>query len=175
MQTFTNKDAETLTLGRKMLKRPNPVFIVKQDAEFTVETDSGVLQGVAGDSVAYDPISGHVWPIKQSYLDQHYDDFDGTAVSETENDSAYQRYKEQAGNSPVGYPAPTAVEMQEGLTDMSDDQFAVVLEAVTAERSARSSTSTKDSHEHTWAMGIVNGGQQCRTCSYPGCGKLELL
>lgn len=72
---YESKDGVVLKeTGIKMLKRPNPVYMNKQDAEFTVATNEGVLSGHVGDYVAYDPISGHVWPVAASYVAQHYDE-----------------------------------------------------------------------------------------------------
>lgn len=59
--------------GRRAIKRPNPVFMERQEEAFSVQTNEGVLQGAAGDYVAHDPISGHVWPVAASYVEQHYD------------------------------------------------------------------------------------------------------
>lgn len=74
MRQFTKEDGVFIrTSGSKALKRPNPVYLVKQDEAFSVETNEGVLSGKAGDYVAHDPISGHVWPVAASYVEQHYD------------------------------------------------------------------------------------------------------
>lgn len=73
MKSFSASDRGTLQNGVSMMKRPNPVFMTLQTEPFEVVTDSGKLEGVAGDFVAFDPISGHVWPVKASYVDQHYD------------------------------------------------------------------------------------------------------
>lgn len=59
--------------GRRAMKRPNPVWMVQLDADARVQTTEGMLTGKAGDFVAYDPISGHVWPVQASYVEQHYD------------------------------------------------------------------------------------------------------
>jgi hypothetical protein len=56
-----------------MIKRPNPVFMIPVDEKCEVETNEGVLTADVGDFIAHDPISGHVWPIASSYVDQHYD------------------------------------------------------------------------------------------------------
>lgn len=60
--------------GTRMRKRPNPVYMLKLSSEATVETNEGTLRAHAGDFVAYDPISGHVWPVAASYVAQHYDE-----------------------------------------------------------------------------------------------------
>lgn len=64
-------------IGRKALKKPNPVYLVQLPEEFNVQTNEGPLKGKPGDYLAYDPISGHVWPVAESYVQQHYDFFDG--------------------------------------------------------------------------------------------------
>lgn len=65
--------AHILTYGERMKKKPNPVYMIRQKEPFTVETAEGVMRGEAGDYVAHDPISGHVWPVKASYVEQHYE------------------------------------------------------------------------------------------------------
>jgi len=71
---FFTQDAgkDILRDGTKMIKRPNPVFVLKQDNYFAVDTAEGVMRGNPGDYVVYDPISGHVWVIKEDYLKMHY-------------------------------------------------------------------------------------------------------
>lgn len=74
MRVFTQDDGPRLVIeGRRALKRPNPVFMERQSEAFSVQTNEGVLTGKAGDYVAHDPISGHVWPVAASYVEQHYD------------------------------------------------------------------------------------------------------
>lgn len=58
-----------------MAKKRNPVYLEKQETEFQVETNEGVLAGKPGDFLAHDPISGHVWPVAASYVEQHYEPF----------------------------------------------------------------------------------------------------
>lgn len=73
---FTKADGPRLVAeGAKMAKKRNPVYLQRQDAEFQVETNEGVLSGKAGDFLAHDPISGHVWPVSASYVEQHYEPF----------------------------------------------------------------------------------------------------
>ena len=64
---------ELVRTGTPMKKKPNPVYMIRQEEPFEVETNEGVLAGKAGDFVAHDPISGHVWPVAASYVQQHYD------------------------------------------------------------------------------------------------------
>jgi len=61
--------------GLKMAKKRNPVYLEKQAGPFEVQTTEGVLTGKPGDFLAYDPISGHVWPVAASYVAIHYEDF----------------------------------------------------------------------------------------------------
>jgi hypothetical protein len=73
MRLFTAQDGNTImTTGAAALKKPNPVYLLKQEEAFKVETNEGTLNGKAGDFVAHDPISGHVWPVAASYVEQHY-------------------------------------------------------------------------------------------------------
>ncbi len=73
LRTFTPTDGpELVAKGQRMLKLPNPVYLLKQSDMFEVETNEGKLNGNAGDFVAHDPISGHVWPVSASYVKQHY-------------------------------------------------------------------------------------------------------
>jgi len=72
-KTFTQADGPNLVRdGERMLKLPNPVYLTRQNEPFDVETTEGTLSGKAGDFVAHDPISGHVWPVAASYVEQHY-------------------------------------------------------------------------------------------------------
>jgi hypothetical protein len=74
MKHFDTSDVVSIEqFGVKMLKRPNPVFMQKQDEPFQIQTNEGLTTAKAGDWVAYDPISGHVWPVADSYVQQHYD------------------------------------------------------------------------------------------------------
>lgn len=73
MPLFTSKDGVMLREdGIAMLKKPNPVYMLKIAEDFEVETNEGTLKAHAGDFVAHDPISGHVWPVAASYVKQHY-------------------------------------------------------------------------------------------------------
>lgn len=73
---FTTADGPGLVkLGDKMAKKRNPVYLIKQSEPFEVQTNEGVLGAKAGDFLAHDPISGHVWPVAASYVEQHYEPF----------------------------------------------------------------------------------------------------
>jgi hypothetical protein len=70
---FTQADApKIIQHGQRMLKLPNPVYLQRVPEPFEVETTEGVMSAHAGDFVAHDPISGHVWPVQASYVEQHY-------------------------------------------------------------------------------------------------------
>lgn len=74
MENFTAADGPKIkAAGVPMKKKPNPVYLVKRYEPFTVQTNEGELSGNAGDFVAHDPISGHVWPVAASYVEQHYE------------------------------------------------------------------------------------------------------
>ncbi len=78
MNHFSQKDAAKLRAdGVAMMKKPNPVWMTQQAEPFSVETNEGTLNGKAGDFVAYDPISGHVWPVSANYVAQHYEPVPG--------------------------------------------------------------------------------------------------
>lgn len=55
-----------------MVKDSSPVVMRKIAVEFAVETEEGTLRGEPGDFVAYDPVSGHMWVVKASYVALHY-------------------------------------------------------------------------------------------------------
>jgi hypothetical protein len=74
--------AEIVEHGVVRVKAPNPVFLVELDHECVVATNEGPLRAHAGDFLAHDPISGHVWPVAADYVAQHY--VDPTEVVETE-------------------------------------------------------------------------------------------
>lgn len=59
--------------GEAFVKKPNPVYMVQSPDPFIVHTDSGVMEGRAGDWIVHDPISGHVWPITDDYKQAHYE------------------------------------------------------------------------------------------------------
>jgi hypothetical protein len=66
---------DLVAFGDKMARKRNPVYVAKCLKAFTVETPEGILSGQAGDYLACDPISGHVWPVAASYAAQHYEPF----------------------------------------------------------------------------------------------------
>jgi hypothetical protein len=76
MRLFTAADIPgIIQVGRKMAKKRNPVHLVKQHEDFEVQTNEGKLTAHAGDYLAHDPISGHIWPVAASYVEQHYEPF----------------------------------------------------------------------------------------------------
>lgn len=58
--------------GSRAVKEPHTVFLVESDVPFSVSTNEGTVSGNAGDYVAYDPTSGHLWPVSAEYVDMHY-------------------------------------------------------------------------------------------------------
>lgn len=71
---YTESDGPSIIeVGRKAIKKPNPVYLLQSPEEFSVTTNEGVLNGKPGDYIAHDPISGNVWPVAESYVQQHYD------------------------------------------------------------------------------------------------------
>ena len=64
--------AEAEAAWSRMYKKPNPVYLRVLTEDTVVETTEGPLTGRTGDYLACDPISGHVWPVKASYVEQHY-------------------------------------------------------------------------------------------------------
>lgn len=71
MLHFTPDDGPNL-IGQQMIKQPSPVTMLQISEPFTVATNEGTLSGKPGDYVAYDPKSGHVWPVASSYVAMHY-------------------------------------------------------------------------------------------------------
>lgn len=67
--------AEATEHWEQKVRQPHPVYLKHMPEAFKVEIDSGVMDGEAGGWLAYDPTSGHVWPVKASYIDQHYVSF----------------------------------------------------------------------------------------------------
>ena len=57
---------------KKMLKKDNPVYMYQMDRPFKVATKEGDLDGRAGDWLAFDPLSGHTWPVAAYYVALHY-------------------------------------------------------------------------------------------------------
>lgn len=73
---FENTDdvkADLVTNGVPMVKKPNPVYMRQIPEDFNVETNEGWLYAHAGDYLAHDPISGHIWPVAADYVAVHYD------------------------------------------------------------------------------------------------------
>lgn len=66
--------------GRQAVKRPSPVWLVRAKAGTVVRTDTGELVMDADGFVAYDPVSGYVWPLSREYVDLHYDFVDGQHI-----------------------------------------------------------------------------------------------
>jgi hypothetical protein len=74
VENFTAADGPKIkATGVPMKKKPNPVYLLKQAEPFTVDSPEGRMSGNAGDFVAHDPLSGHVWSVLASYVAQHYE------------------------------------------------------------------------------------------------------
>jgi len=74
MKRITQEHGPTIAAeGERMMKRPNPVYMIPVTEDTEVETNEGVLTAHPGGYIAHDPISGHVWPVAASYVAQHYD------------------------------------------------------------------------------------------------------
>jgi hypothetical protein len=72
MRRFTKEDGPLIQhRGEIFFKRRNPVYLIPSDGPFEVETNEGVLKG--NDFIAYDPLSGHVWPVSKEYVAMHYE------------------------------------------------------------------------------------------------------
>lgn len=73
------------TEGEPAHKVPSTVYLYRpkphvdavpgslQAQEFVVQTNEGFLSAPFGDYVAYDPKSGHVWPVSADYIAMHYE------------------------------------------------------------------------------------------------------
>ncbi|HTJ62110.1 MAG TPA: hypothetical protein VL333_13045 [Candidatus Saccharimonadales bacterium] len=96
VQRITQEDGPRIAAeGRRAVKRANPVFLVELKDDAVVETVDGTLNGEAGGFIAHDPISGHVWPVKRSYVEQHYDfKQPGDPPSTVTSDTARELYKD---------------------------------------------------------------------------------
>lgn len=53
------------------IKRPSAVHMKRMDGPFEVDTDAGHVTCSEG-FIAYDPISGHYWPVTVEYARIHY-------------------------------------------------------------------------------------------------------
>lgn len=59
--------------GAPMVKKPSTVYLHEMSEDFSVLTNEGHVEGSAGDFVAYDPQSGHIWPVSADYIAMHYE------------------------------------------------------------------------------------------------------
>jgi hypothetical protein len=59
----------------RLVKKPNPVHMRRVDEPFDVETSEGRLGAKPGDFIAYDPLSGHFWPVAADYVALHYEPY----------------------------------------------------------------------------------------------------
>lgn len=76
---YNNSDHQSVVEedGVVMRKKPSDVYMLQQDEDFSVITNEGKVTGHAGDYVAYDPQSGHMWPVSKEYVDMHYETVEG--------------------------------------------------------------------------------------------------
>ena len=58
-----------------MQKRQHCVWMVPQTKAFSIETREGKYQAQAGDWVAYDSVTGDIWPVSNEYVKLHYEEF----------------------------------------------------------------------------------------------------
>ena len=71
--TFTKEHGPVIAvLGEKMVRNPSAVSMIAVQSDFEVMTNEGLLRGKAGDYLAYDELSGHVWPVSEEYVGMHY-------------------------------------------------------------------------------------------------------
>lgn len=54
------------------MQKASPTWVVQIHVPFEVETNEGMLTASAGDYLAYDEKSGHVWPVAAGYVQQNY-------------------------------------------------------------------------------------------------------
>lgn len=74
MVVFDKSYGSTLTIvGTPMMKKPNPVFMLRVNDDFEIITEEGRLSAKKGDWIAHDPLSGHVWPVAAAYAAMHYE------------------------------------------------------------------------------------------------------
>ena len=62
-------------------RKTSPTWAMPVDQPFEVETSEGVLTAAAGDFVAYDEKSGHVWPVAAGYVALNYEQIGMEEVS----------------------------------------------------------------------------------------------
>ena len=76
-KTITRDDApHIIAHGAKMAKKRNPVYLLKQETPFCVQSREGLHEGQPGDFVAHDPLTGDVWVVSADYVKQHYEAYE---------------------------------------------------------------------------------------------------
>lgn len=108
--------------GREAIKEAHPIFLMLSDAPFTVSTNEGTLSGNAGDYVAYDPMSGHLWPVSAEYVDMHY-----VFTDEGELDRTLSQRLQEAEQARTHLEEENAL-LQQRLTDLEQAHTQLVAE-----------------------------------------------
>lgn len=72
---ITSKDGpRIMEMGVKMVRKPDPVFVYSLPEFTSIDASpQGLQSGHKGDYVAYDPMTGRVWPVDAGYLEVHYE------------------------------------------------------------------------------------------------------
>lgn len=71
---FTGQHAtQIMEQGFPAAEKPSVVYLLPVGEPFSVQTNEGLMSAQAGDYVAHDPKSGHVWPVAASYIAMHYE------------------------------------------------------------------------------------------------------
>jgi hypothetical protein len=69
---MTNPSAEEALSWPTYIKRPNPVHMQRMKGPFEVDTAEGRMSCQDG-YLAYDHLTGHMWPVAADYVVLHYD------------------------------------------------------------------------------------------------------
>lgn len=70
---FTANDGPGIKGHGVAFRKVGLAWAIKVEEDFEVETNEGTLCANAGDYVAYDERSGHVWPVAASYVLMNYE------------------------------------------------------------------------------------------------------
>jgi len=69
---FTQDDGPSIKDNGVEMRKKHTVFLQRVDGPFSVSTVEGPLSCKDG-FIAYDPITGHVWPVDSTYVSIHYE------------------------------------------------------------------------------------------------------
>lgn len=73
MRTFTREDAELVAeQGVCCVKRPNPVFLMRVEEPFIIESPKGRFAFEAGDHACFDPLTGNLYAVSAEAAEAHY-------------------------------------------------------------------------------------------------------